>query len=68
MKELEIQRFFPEQLEIKNVFESDNRIVINLESHSEAATCPFCGTIAFRICTDSKTFIVRYPSQFEIII
>ena len=48
MKELEIQRFFPEQLEIKNVFESDNRIVINLESHSEAATCPFCGTISYQ--------------------
>ena len=49
MTEFELQKFFPEQLKIKNIFDdTTNRIIIDMESHSEQAVCPLCGVVSGR--------------------
>ena len=49
MTEFELQKFFPEQLKIKNIFdETTNRITIDMESDSEQAVCPLCGVVSGR--------------------
>jgi transposase len=48
MKELELQRFFPEQLEIKDIIDTSDRIIIKMKSHSESGACPCCGVVSER--------------------
>ena len=48
MKELELQRFFPEQLEIKNIIYTSDKIIIKMTSHSKSGVCPCCGVVSER--------------------
>ncbi|MCR5076196.1 MAG: hypothetical protein K6A79_10390, partial [Ruminococcus sp.] len=55
MKELELQRFFPEQLEIKDIIYTSDKIIIKMKSHSESGVCPCCGVVrsSFHYCSFS---------------
>ena len=44
--ELELQRFYPSELEIANIFQTDSEIHIKMFFRSKNCTCPKCGTIS----------------------
>lgn len=45
---LGLQRFFPEQLEIKDIVDTAEKMIIKFESNSEQGVCPCCGVISGR--------------------
>lgn len=44
--ELELQRFYPSELEIANIFQTDSEIHIKMFSRSKNCTCPKCETVS----------------------
>ena len=48
MTSLDIQQFFPEQLKIMEIFETKEKIIIELESQTKQETCPCCGVVSAR--------------------
>ena len=45
---LGLQRFFSEQLEIKDIVDTAEKMIIKLKSNSEEGVCPCCGVISGR--------------------
>lgn len=43
-----LQRFFSEQLEIKDIVDTAEKMIIKLKSNSEQVVCPCCGVISGR--------------------
>lgn len=48
MPSLGLQIFFPEQLEIKDIVDTAEKMIIKLKSNSEQGVCPCCGVISKR--------------------
>lgn len=48
MTSLDINKFFPEQLTITEISETEEKIVIELESRTKQGACPCCGVVSAR--------------------
>jgi len=48
MTSLDINKFFPEQLTITEISETEEKIVIELESRTKQGACPSCGVVSAR--------------------
>ena len=48
MTSLDINKFFPEQLKITEISETEEKIIIELESQTKQGTCPCCGVVSAR--------------------
>lgn len=46
MTSLDINKFFPEQLKITEISETNEKIIIGLESHTKQGICPCCGVVS----------------------
>lgn len=44
--ELELQNFYPPELKIADICQTDNEIHITMRAHSKQCSCPKCGTIS----------------------
>lgn len=43
---VELQRFYPTELEVANIYQTDTEIRIKMSARSKSCTCPKCGTIS----------------------
>lgn len=43
---LSLQHFYPSELEITEIFETTDRIIIKLKSHTHSCKCPTCGMLS----------------------
>ncbi|MEF9917503.1 MAG: transposase family protein [Lachnospiraceae bacterium] len=42
-EQMNLQSFYPDDLEVKNVLQSDQMITIKMNAHSNRCICPKCG-------------------------
>lgn len=45
-RKLELQGFYPTELEVANIYQTDKEIRIKMFAHSKSCTCPKCGTVS----------------------
>lgn len=43
---VELQIFYPTELEFANIYQTDTEIRIKMSARSKSCTCPKCGTIS----------------------
>lgn len=43
---LELQGFYPTELEVTNIYQTDNEIQIKMSARSKSCTCPKCGKVS----------------------
>ena len=46
---VELQRFYPTELEVANIYQTDTEIRFKMSARSKSCTCPKCGTISVSI-------------------
>lgn len=45
-EEMGLQSFYPDDLEVKDILQSDKMITIKMNAHSNSCICPKCGVVS----------------------
>ena len=43
---LELQSFYPAELEVANICQTDSKLLIKMFARSKSCTCPRCGAVS----------------------